>query len=379
MAENTFNLENFVRAYLEFDSKDFWNGLTNRYLDNGWQGFDETRWKVPESVQPIVDVIKGAQDKPEANEYAKTIRFVTAVYSAVSIATDESATKMLLNRIKQFQDQDLAYNALVKLKGMTGYNHPVSAKYNSYHPLSKEIAKMLANNKNATADDIAELVYFCKTPQEAIQILNDVCVKVDENIETEMKRDLPDVSKIQNLVSIPKDAMRTVGSHMQMTDAAPEYIDNVNSLDRQERMALNARFTDMAKLYKSKYNYDKIIESGDTEYIAKYDESVMTKNIELQETANNAMKNSERLEQVNKDRVETIERQGREIENLKEQFRDYRERADAEKARLERDKQMLRGKLKLLEELAGKARGGLGAKGIDELRKAIENANAVEI
>lgn len=378
MAENTFNLENFVRAYLEFSSKEFWNGLTNRYLDNGWQDFDETRWRVPESVQPIVDVIKGAQNKPEANEYAKTIRFVTAVYSANSIATDESATKMLLNRIKQFQDQDLAYNALVKLKGMSGYNHPVYAKYsNSYHPLSKEIAKMLANNKNATADDIAELVYFCKTPQEAIQILNDVCVKVDENIETEMKRDLPDVSKIQNLVSIPKDAMRTVGSHMQMTDAAPEYIANVNSLDRQERMALNDQFMDMARLYKDKYNYNKI--AGDTEYIAKYDESVMTKNIELQETANNAVKNSERLEQVNKDRMDTIERQNREIENLKEQFRDYRERADAEKARLERDKQMLRGKLKLLEELAGKARGGLGAKGIDELRKAIENANAVEI
>ena len=226
MADNKFNLEVFLRAYLDMLKtytyypqaySRFWGNAIHLYLnkdiivdhdsnineENFLVGWND---KMPQSVRSVIDMIKAAKGKPEADEYADTIKFVIECYTSTQDKQPNIRDlQMLVNRLKKSQNKKLVYDALNKLISV-GYTRPTvhNTKDKAHNALYKDIAFMLANNPNATLKDVSEIIYFCETPDQAFQVINDVVSKTDEELDKELNKDVPKPEKIQQIVWYPK-------------------------------------------------------------------------------------------------------------------------------------------------------------------------------
>ena len=133
---------------------------------------------------------------------------------------------------------------------------------------------------------------------------------------------------------------------------------------------------DLRKEFNNKYNVDKIIGSGDVEYIAKYNDNTAQQLIETKQELDKVSREKDVAERNYKDTYASWHKSSdennqmhKEIEDLKSQLKNLRNERDC----VTQSNQMLKAQLQLLKELVGKVRGGLGSKGVDELRKAAQD------
>ena len=355
MAENFFNLETFLRAYMDLVKNNnwsnvypsgfrrFWESAVNVFL-YGDQAKKEDFAKrypedqLPESVLEILKMMEAARDRSSAQQdVVNTVKFVAEqvfdpkTSGSSSYYDNVTYLQMFLNRVKKMQDQDLVYNAITFLKSNLRYMRPSAYRYETdgrkYIPLFKDMVFMLANNPNATLTDLSELIYWVETPEEAEKIVNDVIAKTDEMLDKEMSRDIPDASSVKNLTWYPSEVINVARGSESSNPVYAKELQYLANKDRKKSDEFYNRLNQLAKLVMDKYNFDKIIGSGDQHYVTTYEDTLEKKNIDLvnentkikEENKNLSLENDGLHQRVDSDKAE-IERLKNEIERLNQEL-----------------------------------------------------------
>lgn len=360
MADFKFDLENFVRAYIDLNNesekhaeeqRDYWGYAVQKILNPGGcleSFFQKHRKFNSKSVNDVLNYLDAARGKKESVDVANTIRFVAEQVfypkmGAYSNSYDNTSyLQMFLNRLNQFKDKDLVYDVLKLLKAHIDYKHPSTNKYGV--PISekrlrinKDIATMLANNYNATMDDIAEMIYFAETPDAALKIINDVFAKTDEDLEAELNKDVPGADTVSYILSKPKVVVRTV---LDVRDLSPELSKQISAKDSGPIKEFYKQLAQWEKIATEKYNFDKVIGSGDTQYVTNYEDTLEEQNIRL---INQIEKMTAEMESLKK-QMSVLEQSRDQYKGNYEREKDIRERA--EKRHVE-DKKLMDQDLKL--------------------------------
>lgn len=301
MVDFKFDLETFVRAYMDLyeESKMYVDGQRNYWaaatqillstegsLEQFFQKYKKFNSKSVNNVLAFFDSVRG---KPESEDVLNTIKFVTEQVflpradSYSNPYDNTSYLQMFLNRLNQFRDKDLVYDVLNLLKHNVDYKHPSAGKINMPIPkkrslVYKDIATMLANNQNATTDDVAEMIYFAETPDAALKIINDVFAKTDEDLEIELNKDVPDTKKVGYILSKPGFVVRTV---LDVRDLGPELSRQIDAKDSAAIKEFYKQLHQWEAIAKDKYDFDKVIGSGDVQYVTNYENTLEQQNIDL--------------------------------------------------------------------------------------------------
>ncbi len=337
MADFKFDLENFVRAYIDLNNeskmyadehRNYWGYAVQKILNPGGSlesFFQEYRKFNSKSVNDVLNYLDAARGKKESVDVANTIKFVAEQVFCPKMGSysnsydNTSYLQMFLNRLNQFKDKDLVYDVLKLLKATVDYKHPSTNKYGVPIPekrlrVNKDIATMLANNYNATMDDIAEMIYFAETPDAALKIINDVFAKTDEDLEAELNKDVPGTDAVGYILSKPKFVVRTV---LDVSDLSPELSRQISAKDSGPIKEFYKQLAQWEKIAKDKYDFDKVIGSGDTQYVTNYEDTLEEQNIRL---------------------INQIEKMTAEMESLKKQMDGLEQSRDQYKENYEREK-----------------------------------------
>ncbi len=365
MAEN-LNFEILLRAYLEYPKPRFWREL---FTDN----FNSQGWDYPESIQTVLDVINA--QKQHNTEYARIIKFITDCYDKfIDDRRELSPLQMMVNRIKNLDDENLAYKALKEFNYVRRPADQARDKTKREEiDLSRQIMTMLANNKNATIQDIYELIYFSETPEQAMQIINDVSAKADEEIQVEMKKDLPDIDSVKSIVYKPRNALLTVEPGRDSYGTNPAYTANINRMNPEDRANLEKKFRELYKIFQEKYNYEKILGMGD-EYIAKYQEGMEQQNAAMASQIKEQNKEIEAWKKTVSNRDTYIKQLENSIKQLEEELEKSRNEYGERLAQVQRDLSDSKTKVNRYKEAAAK----LEKAGMFDRKKLIKEINEIE-
>ena len=344
MADFKFDLENFVRVYLDLQKEKGWDGnVEENYwadavytiLDQG-RGLDEflqEHSKVnSQSVKDVLNFLSGVQKNQNVDDIKNTIKFVAEqVFCPKNNGNSRGYgntpyVQMFLNRLNQFKDKDLVYEALKSLKSVSDYKRPGAEQYGL--PMSKQrmsvykdIATMLANNQNATIDDILEMIYFADTPDAAMKIINDVFAKTDEDLDIELNKDVPGTDTVGSILNKPRFVIRTV---LDRQDLNPELSKQMGAIDSAPIKEFYKQLAQWEKIATEKYDFDKVIGSGDTQYVTNYENTLEEQNIGLVNTNERLSADNFRLTQSRDQYRENYEHEKELRARLLKKFEDER-------------------------------------------------------
>ena len=330
MAENNLiTVEEFARALVDYaNAKDkSWEGAL-RHMGEAYKYYvndvkpssfnpdDENTW--PESFKLIVDKLKimGRESREEQDLLRISTMFRNIIngipYYEKRSDFLKSVTDLLL-ALRKFKDQNLVYIVLKKI----GYDHAISEpdKRSMHKELSKQYYDMVGSNKNATATDICERMYYCKNADEARDIVNGVFNKVEADVKAELSRDFPDKSKITASTNVADRVVRVLGDmaiRWGDTDLQKSFGDDRDALRNFEKEVYG-----LEAQVKEKFNADKLYEENNPLVIQKFDENlsvqfaeVKAKNDELT-AANSGLVETNRQLRENK---KTAEEQKKKLE-----------------------------------------------------------------
>lgn len=371
MAEVQINLETFLRAYMDYAKlwpamgenryKDFWMETVKYYLD-GKDNDDTFGFSLdgaPKSVLDVIEEMKKARGSSRVAEIKDTVKFVVQdvycpEYNGGNRYDNVPQLQIFLKRLSEFNDKDLVYDALSFLKNVVGYKR-ANASWGQFDQKRKivcnNIVNMMASNSNATQIDIVELIYWAKTPDEALKVINDVFAKTDDDLDKEMKKDVPNSATVNNIISYPKqvidiafggyDASPELNKYFEMfREQNIRFVKNPEDIKKYQEFV--AKLREFEKIVGNKYNFDKIVGSGDRNYVSNYEDTMDKENIDL----------------IN--RNTTLEQEKGALEKSRDQFRDNYDREkllnkkmeqrynDERAARLSVEK-MLKNALKVIE------------------------------
>lgn len=388
MAEK-LTLETFVRAYVDYrDERNrrsdenityffpstFWTKVKNAYSKSGkryseYSSPEEDRELLEsqikehaysKSVRDVILLIKGL-DGQELQEAMHILDFVNGIYS------DENRNKnieIFINKVTQFKDQDVAYQAIKYIDRNTISKCDLQTR--------KYIAYLLANSKSATLEDIYNIIQFCETPDELRQVFNAICTMADKKLTTELQSEIPDSSEIQRIVWYPTNAMSMYHQRQGLSKTLQAYL---NDMPNHEYEKLNIEFRKYYEMTRDKYDTKKILMAQDPKYVQQFDESVITQ-------ITNVSKQNEELRRDNQRLVSSEKYATSELEKLQAEIKTLTEKLEAERTKresAEKGKRLLKSQLNVLIAAAQNVRGGLGARGIKELQSAIEQITPREI
>lgn len=344
MADFKFDLENFVRVYLDLQKEkgwdgnveeNYWAGAVYTILDQG-RGLDEflqEHTKVnSQSVKDVLNFLSGVQKNQNVDDIKNTIKFVAEqVFCPKNNGNSRGYgntpyVQMFLNRLNQFKDKDLVYEALKSLKSVSDYKRPGAEQYGL--PISKQrmsvykdIATMLANNQNATIDDILEMIYFADTPDAAMKIINDVFAKTDEDLDIELNKDVPGTDTVDSILNKPRFVVRTVLDRQGLN---PELSKQMGAIDSAPIKEFYKQLAQWEKIATEKYDFDKVIGSGDTQYVINYENTLEEQNIGLVNTNERLSADNFRLTQSRDQYRENYEHEKELRARLLKKFEDER-------------------------------------------------------
>jgi len=344
MADFKFDLENFVRVYLDLQKEkgwdgnveeNYWAGAVYTILDQG-RGLDEflqEHTKVnSQSVKDVLNFLSGVQKNQNVDDIKNTIKFVAEqVFCPKNNGNSRGYgntpyVQMFLNRLNQFKDKDLVYEALKSLKSVSDYKRPGAEQYGL--PMSKQrmsvykdIATMLANNQNATIDDILEMIYFADTPDAAMKIINDVFAKTDEDLDIELNKDVPGTDTVDSILNKPRFVVRTVLDRQGLN---PELSKQMGAIDSAPIKEFYKQLAQWEKIATEKYDFDKVIGSGDTQYVTNYENTLEEQNIGLVNTNERLSADNFRLTQSRDQYRENYEHEKELRARLLKKFEDER-------------------------------------------------------
>lgn len=350
MAE--INLESFLRAYMDYAKawpgmgakryKDFWQETLKYYLngkDNA-DAFDYSLDGAPKSVLDVIEEMKRANGSSRVSEIKNTVNFVTEQVfgyvqeTGLQYYNNNAQLQMFLKRLSEFNDKNLVYDALKFLKNIVGYRRADIKWLDEKRKIvCNEIVNMIASNPNATQEDIVELIYWAKTPDEVLKVINDVFAKTDEDLDVEMKKDVPSAQTVNNIIYYPKEVVSIALGNNDASLELKEYIDrfreqNIRFVKNQEDIKKFREFVAKVGAFRTvandKYNFDRIVGSGDRNYVSNYEETVDNKNVELEKENQRLIGENQRLEQGKEDLRQDNEDLKAKNKDLKEQLANER-------------------------------------------------------
>lgn len=323
MPDFKFDLETFVRAYMDLKKEwqtgsracyGFWDSVTramnnkdsNVSVHKALGDYKDIKSGTVKNVLKYMDDVKG---KPEARDVTNTIQFVVEQvffpkqngngWGSVEYYDNTTYMQMFLNRMKSFKDKQLVYDVLKDFQGFSGYyQKPADAVYNNSvkNPAKagvyKDIATMLANNENATLYDIAEMIYFVETPDEALKIINDVFARTDEELDKELNKDVPGTDRVRNILAQPSYVVHEVLNLNQLNPSLQKIL-NVRDGSNDEFFNQLRQWSQMVN---NKYDFNKVIGSGDAQYVTNYENTLEQENIDLLKENDGLKKQNSTLE-----------------------------------------------------------------------------------
>lgn len=365
-----FNLENFLRAYVDFaEANRGWDFNSHRdmfddVIDSIMKDQYDDEKKVRDRELYFSDFLQGLFDKiyyakndhQDMSEMMNIYKFITEQVFYPYQKDDNTFSgykdkpynnyghlSVFMKKLKDMQDKnpDLVYRALALLKRSVNYKRPGDRDINAERlPLYRDIVTMMANNPNATVDDIKEMAYWVQTPEQMEKIINDVFAKVDESLVDIMSKDVPDAEKIRKQIIYP-DGVILVAKAQGATKPSPEYLEwlsNMKQKDPQKYQAWQDKLNNYDKINNEKYNFDNVFNSGDQHYVSSYEDLVEKRNVDL-EQQNGDLKNenvklkeeNKRLNQDNNALLQNAESDRAEIQGLKEEIEKLRQELANEK------------------------------------------------
>lgn len=308
MPDFKFDLETFVRAYMDLKKEwedgaracyKFWDSVTramndkdsNVSVQKALGDYKDIKSGTVQNVLKYMDDVKG---KPEARDVTNTIQFVAEQvffpkqdrksFDDNPYYDNTTYMQMFLNRMKSFKDKQLVYDVLKHFQSFSGYyQRPAEEVYNNSVKNSakagvyKDIATMLANNENATLDDIVEMIYFVETPDEALNIINDVFARTDKILDEELSKDVPGTNRVKDILAQPSSVVNKVLDLNQLNPSLQKIL-NVRDGSNDEFFNQLKQWSQMAN---NKYDFNKVIGSGDAQYVANYENTLEQENIDL--------------------------------------------------------------------------------------------------
>ncbi len=388
MAEKlTLTLENLVRAYTDLAQIDscgdytirFWERVHMAFYDpqnKGTPGAMMTdareylseqshKGKIPKSVEDVILLI-GQMNHQEQQDALDRLAFVNGIYSGTNIGGNN--IDVFVNRVSQFKDQAVAYRAIKFIHQST--INKCSVKTQKY------ITYLLANNKSATQKDVLNVLRYCDTIDEARQVVNALFAMADKEIAQELQREIPDVMKLNVATSGPKSATSVI--HYRN----PSYL-SMNLMEYLRRLPENehAEFEEYFNVANDKYDVNKILLSNDPKYIQKFDDSIVmqiadirAQNAEFNKQNNELKRDNARLESATNKATAEIEKLQAEIEKLQGWLATETNKFQT----AEKGRKLLKSQLNALIMVAQQVRGGLGSRGVNELRDTIDRINQNE-
>ncbi len=327
MAEVQINLETFLRAYMDYAKawpgmgakryKDFWQETLKYYL-NGKDNADTFGFSLdgaPKSVLDVIEEMKRANGSSRVSEIKNTVNFVTEQVfgyvqeTGLQYYNNNAQLQMFLKRLSEFNDKNLVYDALKFLKNIVGYRRADIKWLDEKRKIvCNEIVNMIASNPNATQEDIVELIYWAKTPDEVLKVINDVFAKTDEDLDVEMKKDVPSAQTVNNIIYYPKEVVSIALGNNDASLELKEYIDrfreqNIRFVKNPEDIKKFREFVAKVGAFRTvvndKYNFDKIVGSGDRNYVSNYEETVDMQNVNLMKENRRLADENQRLTKTN--------------------------------------------------------------------------------
>ena len=284
---------------------------------------------------------------------------------------------LFINKVSKFADNKLVYDAISLLKDRVLSNYKWFHKDDygvNIRKIAQEVTKVLANNKNASLDDIYNMIYVAKTPEELGAIEKDIFGRADESLEQEMSKDVPNFDKIQNIIEKVHSATRftesAFGGYSNASDEFKEYI-----ASHKGHGEWIYHFRGQSDVAKNKYDFDKIVGFGGAGYIEKYNESAMEKVAENEKLKSE----NQKLKEQNTQLTNVINKRDEIIEDYQAKFKKLHNAYDEEINNQKKKVKMLEAQLKMLQETAGNVRGGLGAKGVKELQAVLDKIKTPEL
>lgn len=351
MPDFKFDLETFVRAYMDLKKEwqngsracyEFWDSVThamnnkdsNVSVQKVLGDYRDIKSGTVKNVLKYMDDVKG---KPEARDVTNTIQFVAEQvffpkqdrksFDDNLYYDNTTYMQMFLNRMKSFKDKQLVYDVLKQFQSFSGYyQKPAEEVYNNSvkNPAKagvyKDIATMLANNENATLDDIAEMIYFVETPDEALKIINDVFARTDEILDKELSKDVPGTERVRDILAQPSSVVNKVLNLNQLNPSLQKIL-NVRDGSNDEFFNQLKQWSQMAN---DKYDFNKVIGSGDAQYVTNYENTLEQENIDLTNQNEELKKEKGALEQSRNQFRDNFDREKLLNKKMEQRYNDER-------------------------------------------------------
>ena len=184
----------------------------------------------------------------------------------------------------------------------------------------KDIATMLANNENATLEDIAEMIYFVETPDEALKIINDVFARTDEILDKELSKDVPGTERVRDILAQPSSVVNKVLNLNQLNPSLQKIL-NVRDGSNDEFFNQLKQWSQMAN---NKYDFNKVIGSGDAQYVTNYENTLEQENIDLTNQNEELKKEKGALEQSRNQFRDNFDREKLLNKKMEQRYNDER-------------------------------------------------------
>ncbi len=351
MPDFKFDLETFVRAYMDLKKEwqngsracyEFWDSVTRAMNNNDSNvsvnkvlgDYRDIKSGTVKNVLKYMDDVKG---KPEARDVTNTIQFVAEQvffpkqnrksFDDNLYYDNTTYMQMFLNRMKSFKDKQLVYDVLKQFQSFSGYyQKPAEEVYNNSvkNPAKagvyKDIATMLANNENATLEDIAEMIYFVETPDEALKIINDVFARTDEILDKELSKDVPGTERVRDILAQPSSVVNKVLNLNQLNPSLQKIL-NVRDGSNDEFFNQLKQWSQMAN---NKYDFNKVIGSGDAQYVTNYENTLEQENIDLTNQNEELKKEKGALEQSRNQFRDNFDREKLLNKKMEQRYNDER-------------------------------------------------------
>lgn len=351
MPDFKFDLETFVRAYMDLKKEwqngsracyEFWDSVThamnnkdsNVSVQKVLGDYRDIKSGTVKNVLKYMDDVKG---KPEARDVTNTIQFVAEQvffpkqdrksFDDNLYYDNTTYMQMFLNRMKSFKDKQLVYDVLKQFQSFSGYyQKPAEEVYNNSvkNPAKagvyKDIATMLANNENATLEDIAEMIYFVETPDEALKIINDVFARTDEILDKELSKDVPGTERVRDILAQPSSVVNKVLNLNQLNPSLQKIL-NVRDGSNDEFFNQLKQWSQMAN---NKYDFNKVIGSGDAQYVINYENTLEQENIDLTNQNEELKKEKGALEQSRNQFRDNFDREKLLNKKMEQRYNDER-------------------------------------------------------
>ncbi|MDR1071625.1 MAG: hypothetical protein LBL21_03215 [Rickettsiales bacterium] len=310
----------------------------------------------------LLQIFDAAENKSEDGEaFIRTISLVADGLEATLSNGNANKKMLFLKKLGDISDEKLKKAALDRLIGAKSSFDKMTVDMNKFY---SNAVTMRAGRAGAGARDLYDLLSVTEDFRKALGIAGDVGRAAEAEIADELKKDAPDIDRIEESAHAPLMAANDVFERVRSLN------DEVKEFKAQKEAA-----RDLKNQMLEKFDLAKIM-AGGAEYFPKYSESLESRMQELSVRAKALEAENDGM----KSKIDVLEYQNKELDAALKQERGESEKLRAEIASLRTGisaaERANGDKLRKIKAAAEKLKMGLGGKGLPELQEAVNAGRA---